>query len=236
VVAGLGLLVAACAAPAAPGATAASGDIAGVALSRVANGTSLNWAGYAATGQRFTSVSASWVQPAVTCTLKPGYSSFWVGLDGDGSGSVEQTGTEADCYAGKATYYGWWEMYPQPEVRYTNRVASGDHMTASVTTDGGGHFTLTISDSTAGWSQVQNRSLAGATLASAEVIAEAPSSGRILPLANFGVVNFKSATVDAQAIGSFNPDPIEMVSARAVKAVPGPISAGTDFAVTWNHR
>src|SRR5438105_2174985 len=70
----------------------------------VLHSTSGNWSGYAATGGGFTSVSASWVQPAVSCTSKTTYSSFWVGIDGDGSNSVEQTGSEADCSGGRAVY------------------------------------------------------------------------------------------------------------------------------------
>src|SRR5690348_4164532 len=45
------------------------------------NSTSSNWSGYAATGAKFTSVTASWVQPAAKCTSATTYSSFWIGLD-----------------------------------------------------------------------------------------------------------------------------------------------------------
>src|SRR6476619_5079825 len=49
-----------------------------------ASGTrSADWAGWDVTGDTYTSVSASWVQPTVTCTTDDtGYSAFWVGLDG----------------------------------------------------------------------------------------------------------------------------------------------------------
>jgi hypothetical protein len=59
--------------------------------------TSSNWAGYAATGGQFTSVSADWVQPAGICSRGDQYAAFWVGLDGYSSTTVEQTGTEVDC-------------------------------------------------------------------------------------------------------------------------------------------
>ena len=78
------------------------------AVSHVFHSTSGNWAGYAVTGEKFTWVSASWIQPAATCSSKTTYSSFWVGLDGDGSNSVEQTGSEVDCSGGRASYYGWY--------------------------------------------------------------------------------------------------------------------------------
>ena len=54
--------------------------------------SSTNWSGYAAASGTYTSVSASWAQPAGTCTSRTAqYSSFWVGLDGYSSGRVEQT-------------------------------------------------------------------------------------------------------------------------------------------------
>src|SRR5262249_15762449 len=60
---------------------------------------STNWSGYAVTGGTgaFTSISASWTEPTGTCTSGQKFSSFWVGLDGFNSNSVEQTGSEVDC-------------------------------------------------------------------------------------------------------------------------------------------
>src|SRR5947208_2422073 len=80
---------------------------------KIGHSTSSNWSGYAVTGSGpYRSVSSSWTQPAVDCSRTPNaYSSFWVGLDGDTTNSVEQTGTDADCSSGQAVYYGWYEMY-----------------------------------------------------------------------------------------------------------------------------
>src|SRR6185437_3880744 len=116
---------------------------------KINHSTSTNWAGYDVTGGRYTSVSATWTQPAVNCSVTPtGWSSFWVGLDGDTSNTVEQTGTEADCSSGRPVYSAWYEMYPKFPVTYSNPVSAGDHFTASVSTDGRGSFTLTLSDTT----------------------------------------------------------------------------------------
>jgi hypothetical protein len=78
-----------------------------------------DWAGYvvggAETTATFTSVSAKWVQPAVSCaTRRSSYSAFWVGLGGasDTSQALEQIGTEADCRAGKPAYSMWYELVP----------------------------------------------------------------------------------------------------------------------------
>ncbi|MFL6137435.1 MAG: G1 family glutamic endopeptidase [Frankiaceae bacterium] len=202
----------------------------------LAHSTSSNWAGYAVTGGRYTSVSASWTQPAVSCTATNTWSSFWVGLDGDGSGTVEQTGTEADCSSGRAVYSSWYEMYPKFPKNFSDTVAPGDNFTASVTTNGSGSFTLTISNTTRGWSHTISAKLTSAKLASAEVIAEAPSSsGGVLPLSNFGTVSFSGATANGTAFGSLSGlDRIDMVSGSTTKASTGAISGGS-FSVTWKH-
>jgi peptidase A4-like protein len=201
--------------------------------------TSQNWAGYASAGNAgtFTSVSASWSQPAVTCTATDTFSSFWVGLDGDGTNSVEQTGTEADCSGGNAVYQGWFEMFPAAPVFYDNPVQPGDAMSASVVANGGGAFTLTLTDSTQGWTQKTDQTLNTAQLGSAEVIAEAPSSGNgnVLPLSNFGTVNFTAVTADNAPIGNENPDSLSMVSGSNVtEATPSALTGGNAFSVTWN--
>ncbi|MGH1552821.1 G1 family glutamic endopeptidase [Streptomyces sp. L7] len=81
--------------------------------------SSTNWSGYAATGSTgaYTSVTSSWTQPTVTCGSATTYSSFWVGLDGYSNSALEQTGTEADCIGGKATYGAWWEVLPASRAR-----------------------------------------------------------------------------------------------------------------------
>ncbi|WP_327070151.1 G1 family glutamic endopeptidase [Kitasatospora sp. NBC_01302] len=203
----------------------------------ILHSTSSNWSGYAATGSKFTSVSASWVQPAASCNGDDTYSSFWVGLDGDGSNSVEQTGSEVDCSGGSPQYYAWYEMYPAYPVNFSNYVAPGDHFTASVTTNGSGSFTLKLSDTTQGWSKTENKTLRNAALASAEIIAEAPSdSSGALPLTDFGQVNFTSATANGKSIGSFNPDNITMASNGTTLASTSALSGGNAFSVTWQNE
>ena len=205
-------------------------------MHRITNSTSTNWSGYAVTGSRFTSVSSSWTEPTATCS-GTAYSSFWVGLDGDTSNTVEQTGTDADCSGSTPQYYAWYEMYPKFPVNLKGTVRPGDHLSASVTTNGNGSFTLTISDSTQGWTNTKTARLKSAKLASAEVIAEAPSSsGGVLPLANFGTVSFSGASANGSLLTSSTPhiDPITMQSGSTIKAQPGSINNGS-FSVTWKH-
>lgn len=200
--------------------------------------TSSNWSGYATTGGTYTTVSGSWTQPTATCQAgQTAYSAFWVGIDGDTTSTVEQTGTDADCASGTPRYYAWYEMYPKFPVTLSGMVAPGDSMRATVSTNGKGNFTLTISDATRHWSFTTNQRLRRAQLGSAEWIAEAPSgSGGVLPLADFGTVSFASCTANGIALGSNpNVDAITMAASGVTKAVPSKLSGGTAFSVTWEH-
>jgi hypothetical protein len=195
--------------------------------------SSTNWSGYASSSLgagHYTNVSASWTQPAINCLMTPnGYSAFWAGLDGDfTSNTVEQTGTEADCSSGTPRYYGWYEMYPKGSFYFGKTVSPGDRMSASVTY-GGGWFTLTLTDGIK-WTATTRQRMNSAKLASAEAIVEAPYSGGVLPLADFGTANFTSSS-----LASLNPQAITMVtSSGATKATPGSMSPSNGaFTDTW---
>jgi hypothetical protein len=200
--------------------------------------SSLNWAGYAATGAAgsFTSVASGWIVPAVACNGADTHSSFWVGLDGDGTSTVEQIGTEGDCDGDAAVYSGWFEMFPSAPVFFDEPVKPGDIMEASVTAEGAGVFMLTLFDMTQNWSQVTQQTSAAATLGSAEIIAEAPSQdGQISALSDFGAVVYEGAAINNAAITS-PVDAITMQSAEGVTlAVPSAISGGVgNFSVAWD--
>ena len=198
--------------------------------------TSTNWSGYAATGGNgaFTSVTTTFTQPALTCTSGNQYSSFWVGLDGYSSNSVEQTGTEADCSGSTASYSAWYEMYPKAPVTYRETVKPGDVISESVSFSGSRTYTLTISDSTEGWSKTTSASSSRGVRSSAEVIAEAPYSGGVLPLADFGKVSFSGSTVNGSTLSSFNPVQINMATSSGTpEATTGSLSGG-NFSITWN--
>ena len=196
-----------------------------------ASTTSTNWSGYAAHGGTYTTVSATWVQPTGSCTSATRYSSFWVGLDGYTSNSVEQTGTDTDCSGGRPVYYGWYEMYPNPSFSFGSTINAGDTISASVTFSGTSSYTLKLSDVTRGWTSTTTKSLSGAPRSSAEVIIEAPcctNSGGILPLANFGTVHLSNSLVNGSSIGSFSPDQITMVNnSGADKDTVSALSGGT---------
>jgi hypothetical protein len=174
---------------------------------------STNWAGYAVTGTNATSVSASWTVPAANCERGAQYSSFWVGIDGWSSSTVEQIGTDSDCAGGRPVYYAWYEFYPQPSY-YAGGLTNlkpGDVMTATVSF-ASNQFTATIKDTTSGLSYMANFTpTTAASRTSVEWIAEAPSSGnRILSLADFGTVHFTNsdATLEATSNKSVTSGPI----------------------------
>jgi hypothetical protein len=196
--------------------------------------TSTNWSGYVATGATFSSVSATWVQPAVTCRSGDQYASFWVGLDGYTSNSVEQDGTDSDCSGSTPQYYGWYEMYPKPSYDFGGSVSPGDTISASVTYSGTNSYTLTLADESKGWSTSTTKKLAKASRSSAEVIIEAPYSGGVLPLADFGTVHFSDVLANGSPIGSFSPDSIDMINGSgADKATVSSLSGGENFSATW---
>lgn len=219
---------------------------------------STNWSGYAVTGSAFTTAKASWIIPTVTCSKTPNtYSSFWVGIDGWTSSTVEQTGTDSDCNGSRASYYAWYEFYPAGSVLISSvPVSPGNKMSASVTWVSGTQFTVSITNESTGRSFSKTGRVSGAQRTSAEWIAEAPcctNAGGILPLADFGIVDFGddytgiSGTNDATdstttgAIGAFGSNIQEAIMVNgttgANEAVPSGLSSdGTSFTVTWDSE
>jgi Peptidase A4 family len=202
---------------------------------------STNWAGYADTAGTYTTVSASWTQPAGTCSSGDTYAAFWIGIDGYSSSTVEQTGTELDCIGKTAEYYAWYEMYPGASETYSNTVKAGDQITATVTWLGGEKFSLYIDDSTEGWSHTTDASLGSTpSRTSAEVLVEAPcctGSGGVLPLADFHSVTFTGATANGEPIGTPSLDPVQISMIDGLQKDQLTCSAltngGENFTCTW---
>jgi hypothetical protein len=216
---------------------------------------SYNWSGYAvqtnlqnpASGV-VNDVHGKWKVPAVTGRGNT-YSSFWVGMDGFSSPTVEQIGTDSDIWSGAPRYYAWYEMYPSASKLITTLVVNpGDAISASVTYTGSDQFSLQINNETTGGTFTTVQSLPGAARSSAEWVAEAPSSNSgILTLANFGSVTFTGAsarvnsTTGAIDNSSLQNASINMISGSgAVIARTGPLtdttsSSGTtsSFTVTF---
>ena len=208
-----------------------------------ADSRSLNWSGYAvgASSGSVTVASGSWIQPSVTCSGGASYASFWVGIDGFNSNTVEQSGTLGQCSGGVAYYSAWYEFYPAASVTISSiTVHPGDSFSSTISYSSG-QFSLTITDVTTGQSFTKTGTVSGAQRSSAECIAERPSiGGSITKLARFGTVNFSqcNATINgvSGAFGSFSGvQSIDMVG-RSGKLLAQTSALGGDkasFTVTW---
>ena len=163
------------------------------------------WYGYVVTGSTYTSTTADWTMPTLTCGANSSgyYAAIWTGLDGYQSATVEQIGAEVACENKTAGYFGWYDLYPQAPVDFSNPLKPGDQLAASVTYDGSSKFTLTLDDLTAGWKQTVAKTLSGTARSSAESIVEAPDNLSCAPTVT--LADFTSDTVDGSALGNLNP-------------------------------
>lgn len=191
--------------------------------------TSTNWSGYADTassGYAFNSVSATWTQPAVTTQSSSSYvaASFWVGLDGFSSTTVEQTGTQAVIGSGgTVSYTAWYELYPQVEIPVFT-VQPNDEISASVTYQSAtNQFAFKIQDLTSGASYsitTVNTQTSKALRSSAEWIVEAPEFGtssgsyQLSTLADYGSFAFNSASAGISGKSSNQTGSISGVNAN----------------------
>jgi hypothetical protein len=217
------------------------------------NVTSTNWSGYAVESpSQFTQVQSSWVQPAASCTsFGHTYSSFWVGLDGYNSKSVEQLGTDTDCKnINSPSYYAWYEMYPAASVNISTTqfpVKPGDTLTGSVTRSGTS-YTLALKSSE-GWTFSTTQTGSDAN-SSAEWVAEAPDTCILIFCSNAKLTNFGSVTFSGSEaanggalapVSSFTtnsgPHDITMATSGGVtRAQPSALTNGQQFTDTWHHN
>ncbi|HEY2669234.1 MAG TPA: G1 family glutamic endopeptidase [Rugosimonospora sp.] len=192
-----------------------------------------NWGGYAATGSGFTSVSATWTTPSATCNSRSDLYAPWVGLDGYGSSTVEQTGVATDCSSGRAVNEPWYEMYPAAPVYLSTSsypVAAGNVIHASVTYGGGSSYTLSLTNQSRGWTYTTTKSLSSARRSSAEVIIESPP-GRY---PNFGTISFTGSTVNGSSLSSFNP--VAMDPSNGVYEAHTSALSGGNFSIAYQHE
>lgn len=150
------------------------------------------------------------------------------------------------------TYYAWFEFYPHPGFIINSlTIKPGDVIAAEVSYNTSTRrFTVSIKDVTTGQWFSTSTKVSGAQRSSAEWITEAPSGGGILPLADFGTVDYgqdytlvantSDATVSGTTgpIGAFSSQVVQitMVSTNGttIKAAPSGLSGGgSSFSDTW---
>lgn len=191
-------LTASAAAPALASGSFASTTHFGSPLHSVGGDVISNWGGYVAHGETFNSATASWTVAKVSCRTQNDLYAPWVGIDGDGTQTVEQTGVATDCQTGQPRHEAWYEMYPAAPVYYGDPISTGDKFTASVTASGT-NFTLKITDKTKGWTESVTKSLASAQKATAEAVIEAPGG-----YPNINSVKFTNVIFNGKPLDSFS--------------------------------
>lgn len=204
--------------------------------------TSNNWAGYAATGGRYTAVKGTWTVPRFAANATQGVDATWVGIGGVSSRDLVQAGTQQIVSGtGVTQYQAWIETLPQPSRPIALTVQPGDSITVTITEQG---------TNTSLWQVVLKNNTTGQTYeetlqytssrSSAEWVQEAPSTmrGGLLPLDDFGTVTMTDAGAqkDGQSVNlaGAGARAITMVSAnRQALAVPSALDAnGSGFSVT----
>ncbi len=231
IVLGAALLAAAFALPPAAPIAAKSASGGPTQESHVLEAYSSNWAGYAVTGGRYTSVAATWTVPRVTPTSGRSGSAIWVGIDGALDDGLIQAGTEQDSTYGRVGYFAWWEILPAPAVRITAfTVRPGDRMTTSITRLSPGRWRITVRDARSGSFSTIRTYRGPAT--SAEWIEEAPvENGRQMPLAAIAPATFDLASVNGTLPGLTTDSRITL-QRGATRATPSaPDSDGDGFTV-----
>jgi hypothetical protein len=181
---------------------------------------SVQWSGYAVTGGRTTQAAASFRVPMVHCTGNAN-ASFWVGLDGIRSRTVEQAGVQALCRSGKAVYSAWSQFYPDPAEDYPVVVRAGDAVGVRVTCDETGTAVLELTVNGAVYTTT--KSVPGARLASAEVIAE--QSGAVGdPLSPFDPVTFTGVQLGGVPLAESGAHTLDMLDVHGrLRALPGAV-------------
>ncbi len=153
---------------------------------------STNWSGLVLMGSGFHGARASWTVPSVKASSQRLYSASWVGVDGATGSQLIQTGTAQDTADG---YWAWYEMLPNPAVPILDPVSPGDHISASVLETKSGSWTISMADTTAGWTYSMPFAYSAPGL-SAEWIEEAPTVGSTQSTpADFGTVHFSGTEV-----------------------------------------
>jgi len=176
----------------------------------------------------FTTASADWVVASVSCPSDQDLYAPWVGIDGNGDTTVEQTGVETTCASGSTVSKAWYEMYPAPPVFLKNPVSTGDAFSGSVSYSTSTHkFTITITDVTQGWTKSVTKARKSAKRMTAEAVIEAPRAVTDYP--TIPAVNFTDVLFNGQDLSSFNP--VTSESGNPVVYAPGPITNGTDFTI-----
>jgi hypothetical protein len=185
-----------------------------------------NWSGAVLTappsGTTFTSVSAQFTVPSpAPVNGQAGAASAWVGIDGDTySNAILQTGVDFNVDAnGGVSYDAWYEWFPDYAYDFSGiDINTGDVISVSVVSSSSSSGTATIQNLSNGQTVTQdltapdsNSNLGGQN---AEwIVEDFEEGGSLVSFANFGTVDFTSATAgasDGSTVGTTGADLIDI--------------------------
>ena len=180
----------------------------------------VNWSGGRLDGNPgFDQVTGQWTVPMVQPSANDEYSYTWLGIDGNLSDYLIQTGT-AQASGTDGGYVAWWEIITPgnlaPPMEISEPVSPGDVMQAVIAEVTSGIWGIGIRDVTEGWQYATDQQYSGPS-DSAEWIEEDPSStptiNGLATLADFGSATFSEMSAndpnditESQAIAMFTPN------------------------------
>lgn len=155
--------------------------------------TSRNWSGYVANNGPYNGITGTW-QVASVANSNFSAHATWVGIGGVENTDLIQAGTQSIIDRnGEVSYEAFYETLPDVAQSLDVNIQPGDSVTVSLTEVKTGQWQINFKNNT----NHENISFPvnyDSSLSSADWIEEAPSSLRgIIPLADFGKVNFTEA-------------------------------------------
>jgi hypothetical protein len=200
-----------------------------------------NWAGYATTGNTYTSITASWRVPTASSANETSADATWIGIGGITGNDLIQAGTQNIVAPdGAITTAAFYEMLPDASITVPSiAINAGDEVSAKVDEVSTGEWQITFTDSTNGQSFSTVVDYASSN-SSAEWIEEDPSdgNGQQIPLDSFGTVPFTDGTVNENgstvSIAKSGAQEVSMISEedQSLASVSGLSTNGEDFTVT----
>jgi hypothetical protein len=148
-----------------------------------------------------------------------GIDAAWVGIGGVRSRDLIQAGTQQTVSgSGRTQYEAWIEMLPRSSRPVPLQVHPGDSVTVDISEQSTDQWLIHFSNNTTGQTYDTTQTYTSSH-SSAEWVEEAPSAGRggVLPLDNFGTIQFSagSAVKNGQTVN------IADSGARAITMVGG---------------
>jgi hypothetical protein len=209
---------------------------------------SVDWGGYGVSSNfifpepQVTSVSGSWIVPAVAVSERDTFSAIWLGIGGQTEPTLIQIGSQQNSVKGQTEYSLWYEMLPAYSITIENiAVSPGDKITAAVrlADSSTNNWLMEINDITTGESFSQTVYYNSSKLSAEWVIERPKVNDQVTTLANFGSITFTDikAQIGDQSgtIIDFSSYAILMEDStnRGLVRLSDPTKDGSSFTVTY---